>query len=302
MSLLDEIAGHPPVRPLLLALLLGTAGLSPAPGQSPAPVTLVAVPWERLSNTDVGREGAQVLAIQPDKWRHAEMSGYILHFRRETEARKVARELEANLQFVARLLGKSLLPPARKPHAFVFEDQEDWHGFLNVSGAPDWSGSLAIGEDLYLNVRNDPGTNRFRYGTLAHEATHAAVARLYPDRRWPTWLNEGFAEYVAAAGVADRKNQSVRRHQGTLTSATLTFAELEAIRKYPENPVEVVRLYESSERLVRFLFSEFPPERFPQFVDAMLDGLGLEASLWRCYGDRFKDWDSLLRRYEQPTR
>jgi hypothetical protein len=279
-------------------LLVARAGASESPATS-GPTALTPLAWEQLSNTEVGPVGAHVLALQPSKWRHAETPAYILHFRRETEARKVDRELRHNLQFVARLLARPLPAIARKPHAFIFEDAEDWNAFLTVSGAPAWSGSLAIGQDLFLNVRGGSGRNRFDYGALAHEATHAVVARLYPGRPWPVWLNEGFAEYVSGAGVADRRNQTPGRHQEALPRATLTFAELERIAAYPSDPDAIHRLYESAERVVRFLFAEFPPERFPWFVDTLLDGLGFEAAMWRIYGDRFKDWDSLQRHYRQ---
>ena len=47
-------------------------------------------------------------------------------------------------------------------------------------------------DDLFLDVRAAQGG--FDSQTLAHETTHAIVARIYGGRRWPLWLNEGFAE------------------------------------------------------------------------------------------------------------
>jgi len=56
---------------------------------------------------------------------------------------------------------------------------------------------VAVHDDLFLNVH---GTGKgFESHTLAHETTHAVVARIYRNRRWPVWLSEGFADYVADA-------------------------------------------------------------------------------------------------------
>jgi hypothetical protein len=250
--------------------------------------------------------GTKAMAIDAAKWRHAETDHFILHFRRVTEAQKVAREVEYDLWFVATTLGA---PPERykkKSHVYVFEDEEEWKTFLGQTKVPPWSASFAFGDELFLNVRRvgggSGGSSNFDSSTLAHEATHAVIARIFPGERWPLWLNEGFAEYMGGASVAARKGQSVKRFQTRLQSAEMPLDRLEALTGYPETEIEVMQLYQTSEKLVRFLMNEFPKERFNDFLKATLAGKPLKETIPQVYSDKVKDWDAFLRRYERFTR
>lgn len=164
--------------------------------------------------------------------------------------------------------------------------------------APSWSASFAHGDELFLNIRRSEATGHFNSETLAHETTHAVVARLYPRGRWPLGLNEGFAEYMGGASVAARKNQSLKRHEQKLTAADLPLDQLFALDQYPGTQAEVSRLYQSGERFVRFMMTELPKERFPQFIEAILGGVKVQDAIVKIYGDKFKDFDEFKKAYK----
>jgi len=284
----------------LAAPLLALAQMNaPTPPQS-APLAEKA--WNALSDQEVSPLGMKALAINPQKWRHAETEHFIIHFRRMTEAQKVAREVEFDLWFVAKTLQAPPERYAKKSNVYVFEDTSEWKAFLAQSGAPIWAGSFANGDDLFLNVRGSDNGNHFDSKTLAHETTHAVVARLYPGRAWPLWLSEGFAEYMGGASVAARTHQSVRRHQEFLYGAEMPLDQMLALKQYPTDEMTVGQLYQSAEKLVRFLFNELPPERFPKFADAMMNGETLDAALASIYGDKVKDFTTFQRRYDRFTK
>ncbi len=276
----------------------GLVGPAFAGDPPPREIEVAEVPWEKLSDQEVGPYGTRALQHDPDKWRHAETPNYILHFRRVTEARKVARELEFSLWFVAEALGFKGARSEKKGHAYIFKDTEEWEAFIATTDLPTWAGSIAIGDELFLDVRNQTGDRRFNSGTLAHEATHAAIARLYGRRKWPLWLNEGFAEYVGAAGVAARRNQSVGRHQTDLPLATMKIEEIvKVVDAYPKDEEELGAFYQSSDRLVRFLMQQFPGENFPKLVDQILDGTPLYAAVIAVSEAKIPDEETFRKAY-----
>jgi hypothetical protein len=268
------------------------------PDEGPRDTPLVEKKWEELSNRDLGKDGKTAISIQPEKWKHAETDNFILHYRRVTEAQKVAREVEYDLWFVAKTLRATKDRYQRKSHVFVFKDEDEWRIFLSQTAAPPWAASFAYGDELFLNVRG-MDTGIFNSNTLAHETTHAVVARLFPNKRWPLWLNEGWAEYMGGASVAARKGQTVKAFQSRLHMADLPLSTMEGMKQYPDDPVQVAQLYQTAEKLVRFLMDQMPRERITQFIDAELNGKSLEASVTEIYGDKIKDWADFQKRYER---
>lgn len=299
------------------ALLFMLAAAFPAPAQFPssspgsgfqqAPepprdIPLVEKSRDQLSNQNFGAEGKLALSIKPEKWKHAETENFILHFRRFTEARKVAREVEYDLWFVAKALGANRDQYSRKSHVFIFEDEAEWNSFLPKTNASMWAGSFAQGDNLFLNVRQQNGMLDSR--TLAHETTHAVVARICGYGRmmqWPLWLNEGFAEYMGGTSVAARNHQRPDYQRHSLIQEDFPLDELTAARtRYPKDadPMKIAAFYRSAEKLVRFLMTKSPPERFPKFIDAIAGGGTLETAVTEVYGDQYKDFDTFRKKYE----
>lgn len=287
---------------LIVSVFAGPAAALSAQDDPSGEVPLVEKPWDQLSNKEVTPNGEKALAIAPKKWRHAETENFILHYRRVTEARKVAREIEYDIRFIAKTLGATPQQYKKRSHVFVFEDETEWNVFLGQTDIPSWTGSFALGDELFLNVRRSGETGRFDSQTLAHETTHAVVARLYPDKRWPLWLSEGFAEYMGSASVAARKNEMLKLRQHTLNFAQMPIDDLMAMNRYPEDAVAVERLYQTSEKLVRFIMDDLPRDRFLHFIDAILDGSPFKTALLMVYSSQIASYEDFERRYEKVTR
>lgn len=286
------------IRPIFaLVLLLAAAGTTEArnSGDAPPPreIRLVEKPQDQLSLQEVDDFGKIAFNIDPRKWKHAESENFVLHFRRATEARRVIREIEYTLWYTAQALGKSKADYLKKSHVFIFSGSGDWRSFLSETGVSSWAASFAYGDDLYLNIGG--AVEKFDSDILAHEVAHAAVSRLYPGKRWPLWLNEGFAEYIGSASIASRRGQSLASLQKKLGGNLLTLEQLVAIPKYPADLNEVPRLYRSSERAVRYMMTRYPQDRFPKFVDALLEGQELEAAVTSVYGDLVADYATFRR-------
>ena len=254
-------------------------------------------PFAQLSDQTISEEGKTALSIRPEMWLHGEINHFILHYRRITEAKRVALEIDYHLTYIAKVLGFGPERYARKSHVFIFEDEKDWKTFVDQVKAPPWAGSFAHGDELFLNVR-DGRTGMFDSQTLAHETTHAVVARLYPGHRWPRWLSEGFAEQMSGASTSARMGQYNQRLLRHFESATLPLDKLTAMTDYPQDVMAVHQLYQSSEKLVRFLMLNNPADRFPKLLDLVVtNGEPMETAIPKIYGDKYKDYAAFAAAY-----
>ncbi|HEY5893454.1 MAG TPA: hypothetical protein VIT91_09505 [Chthoniobacterales bacterium] len=278
----------------------GQAPLATPPRQTPLNDVLAAsVPADGISE-----KGQMALAIKPEKWRTAETPNFYIHYRRQTEARKVAREIEFDLFIIAQTLGVQPSRYSKKSHVYVFEDENEWREFIIKADMPEWVASFAHGDELFLNVRETRGSAPFDSRTLAHETTHAVVARIYgPQNGWPLWLNEGFAEYMGGAAISARKNQTLKRHFDPLFAngniIPMSLDELEQTKIYPQS--SVARLYESGQAAVRLLMISGPPDRFVQLVNMLTAGKTLAEGVEALYGDKFKNYDDFKKAYFKIT-
>ncbi|MEO7933035.1 MAG: hypothetical protein ABIT76_07745 [Chthoniobacterales bacterium] len=283
---------------LILGLALQSSYSQLTPPQPPRETPLAEIAPDKVPQEGISEKGQVALAILPEKWKVAETPNFYIHFRRMTEARKVGREVEFNLAFIAAQLGTTPAQYARKSHVYVFEDAGEWASFVAKTQMPEWTSSFAYGDELFLNVRGQNGGS-FDSQTLAHETTHAVVARIYRERRWPLWLNEGVAEYMGSAAVAGRKNQTLKRLQNRLEVADMPLEELIHLEAYPQNTKDVSRLYQTSERFVRFLMSKGTSQQFVGFADALIAGQTVEQAIAANYHQTFPDFKKFQADYEK---
>ena len=196
-------------------------------------INFVEKPWDQLPNHDIGEQGQLALEVRPNAWLHGESPSWILHYRRITEAKRVALEIDFHMNFVARTLGAQPEQVAHKANVFIFEDDKDWKEFMARRGADrlSFAASFAIGENLFLNVRNGT-TGMFNSQLLAHETTHAIVARIF-HRYPPLWLSEGFAEEMSGRSTGARMGQYNQRLLQHARTPLLSVDQILAIQQYP---------------------------------------------------------------------
>ena len=279
--------------------------ISPATSGRADAIQFEQKPWETLANHDVGPEGNVALSIRPNLWLHGETPNWILHYRRITEAKRVALEIDFHITFVAKALGATPDQIAHKANVFIFEDDKDWKEFMSkvtaVSRVSPWAASFASGQDLFLNVRNGQ-TGTFDSQTLAHETTHAVVARIYPHQHCPLWLNEGFAEAMSGESVGARMGQYNQRLLHPFHAALLSPEQLVAMEVYPTEMMAVWQLYQSAEKLVRFIRTDAPKERFPELFKALVSGEPVTAAIPRIYPEKYPTYEVFKDRYTRMAR
>jgi hypothetical protein len=257
--------------------------------------------WGQLSNREISYVGSEALAMNPRGWYHGETENFIIHYRNFSDALQIAREIEFDLWYVAKTLGAGKDQYARKSHVYVFQDDKEWQAFVKQAHHQEaWAHSFAVHDELFLNVH---GTGQgFESHTLAHETTHAVVARIYGNRRWPLWLNEGFADYMADTCGAVRRGLQPGANPRNLPSATMTLTELIGVSRYPEDPVDVTPVYDTGTKFVRYLFTKYPAGLFPRFVDRLLAGAPAPLALVEVYGDEFRDLPAFDKRFQTSIR
>ena len=281
-----------------MKFLLGTLLLCTAcamAGSPPADVRLE--PLTTASGSTDHPLGKLALSTAPEKWKHAQTPHFIFHYRRVTEAQRAAREIEFTLWYVAQSLGAAPERYAKKSHVYVFQDAREWTQFRHDAGMPKWTASFASGDDLFLHI-GGPG-EEFDSRILAHETVHAVIARLYPGKRWPLWLNEGFADHMAGVSMAARKRVWAKGLERELKNAKITLNELVGLTHYPAGTEESTAFYQSSEKLVRFLLTAYPKEHFPKFVETMLTDKPFREAVVEVYSEQAKDYAAFLKKYEQ---
>ena len=253
--------------------------------------------WSLADDKSVSEVGKIALGLNAGDWKTCQTEHFIVHFRRQTEARRVARQIEFDLWFVAKALGFSKKDYAMTSHVYVFEGTAEWQSFLHKADMPDWVAAFARGDELFLNVRGSGGDRDTGESQIAHETTHAVVARLYPRQQWPLWLNEGMAEYMSSASVAARRGKFVGRLQNSMEMGLLPLDELVTMEQYPADTTKVAMLYRTSEALVRYLHEAHGTEKFREFIQTMVTGKSLKDTIAQVYPNDYKDWDAFEAAY-----
>jgi hypothetical protein len=179
-----------------LVLLFATSALGQSPG--PGLNALPEVEFTRLSQRDPNPLGVKALAIRPEQWKHGETDHFIYHFVDSFVATAVSVEAEFHYRVVAKELRREEPPGDVKSHIYIFQKPADWQQFQSAGKLEPWTGGIQSQGSLFI-VR-DPSF-KFSDNSLGHEIAHLIIHRYYPDGI-PTWLNEGFAQFVSKGAQA----------------------------------------------------------------------------------------------------
>ena len=78
--------------------------------------------------------------------------------------------------------------------------------------------------------------------------------------------------------------------------------DLFRLSRYPDDYLGLPQLYDTSTKLIRYLFQKYPAELFPKFVDGMLAGASAPSALVEIYGDEFRDMSAFQKKFETLIR
>jgi hypothetical protein len=247
---------------------------------------LLPIPDDRSKQVPFGFHGRD--AIKKEPWRHAETAHFIVHFVEESDARLTMQYIEGAFTMVTGLLNLDPQRAARKSHVFVFPNQLSWYAYRAAIGLSDTVGGFAYKTELLLPAADRKEDRDESIKTLCHEVTHAIVARFYPSRKLPLWLNEGLADYVAARTIATKRSQPVEKYLRKKSDASIDVPKLLDRIKYGESttPDRLEVFYSNSEKCVRAILEKLPIEDFPKFVNALAAGNLPQPALAAAYGKK----------------
>jgi hypothetical protein len=274
-----------------------TARLTP-----PVP-RLQEVPTDLSKKYPFGHNGQE--AINERAWKHAESDHFVVHYTDLASVKPVIDYIENAYCVVVQLLQVEEARGAAKSHVFVFPDSPSWLAWLGKHNLPPQVAGYAYKAELLFGAGQDKDDY---IKTICHEATHAIVARYYPGRRLPLWLNEGLADYSASRAIALKRNQKLQKFLGAGT-IDRDLRPVFARKGYEDAPkasapasgpkmvrafdpagqlAEIEKLrtfYRTSERCVMALNEHVDSANFPKFVNLLAAGNPTDLALRTAYGN-----------------
>jgi len=175
-------------------------------------------------------------------------------------------------------IDESKLAKKRKPVVNIYRNKEQYM----ASGAPAGSSGLFDARARRLKLYHDFADPRFTLDVLFHEGTHLMIHLLHPGFVFPTWVNEGLAEYYGAS-VLDEDNgiQYGRVQEGRLAVLRYALAEegyipLEKVLMTPQSRFKSIH-YAEAWGLVHFMLEHKKyRSKFMGYFNALVSGIGLE--------------------------
>jgi hypothetical protein len=203
-------------------------------------------------------------------------------------------EAESYYRLVVMELQRDQPPGDTKSHIYVFQRPADWQQFQTVGHLEKWTGGIYSQGSLF--ILRDPNY-KFSDNSLAHEIAHLVLHRFYADGI-PSWLDEGFAQYVSKSAQASyrraRGYDAKPRSQAIAKQDLIPLAALVAMTQPPSDHVDT--FYNESERLVRFLASTDKPG-FLTLLDALARHQPFESTLLRIYVREFSSSAALEEKF-----
>ncbi len=180
--------------------------------------------------------------------------------------------------------------PEDRVTAILYSGQQ----FRDVTRSPSWAGAIFDGT-IKLPAGGLTEKTRLLEKTLFHEYGHAVVLRMAKGKRVPTWLNEGFAQYVEG-DRSDKRDSFIKQ---LASSGRLSLRNLEgSFLGLDSNGAQVA--YTASLSSVEYLIDEFGISSVKWILEALGRGMSMDdamrKSIYLSY-DNFEDsWLSSLKR------
>lgn len=223
-----------------------------------------------------GVHGREVIGRH--RWVHAQTPHFIVHYLSESDAKLSMHYIEFAYSAVVGLLGLDPQRGAQKGHVFLFSSDAQWQAYLAQSHKDPRLGGFAYKNELLMPVVASHDSSK----TLCHEVTHAIVSRFYPGAKPPLWLNEGFAEYVAALTLSAKSGNPVDKYMSSKADRPMNVGDVFHRVRYGGN--SVFSFYANSAWCVRTLCEKLPADGFPRFFNAVTAGNSSDVAFRVSYG------------------
>jgi len=256
----------------------------------PGQYHLAMLPFERLSDHNVSRQGDAALNIKTVNWQHSESDHFIFHTETGFAVPQLTAWAEWSYAAIKSDFGITQDLFERKCHVYVFLNEQAWHGFVGSSKMEPWTGGWCTGRELFFWARPN---FKFQGTTLPHEMTHLVLYR-FVGGDIPLWLNEGLAEFE---GIRLYRNYLKLRGL-TLTNVRdhvnpdqyITLDNLTSAVDYPRSTDDVVAFYTESQRLINFLYhQDGGAGPLVRFLKLQAQGSRFDSAWQEIYSSKYTD-------------
>jgi hypothetical protein len=191
---------------------------------------------------------------------------------------EVAEQAEAAIPKVTAVWGSHwarrvvvLVPPSQRVMGLVTSDSGDLDQIAALTTSEvstDRGRAAPVGDRITINPRTWPSLGRIGAAVVVrHELTHVA-SRADTGRQTPTWVAEGFADYVGFRGVDIPVGQAAAE-LGAQVRASRVPMHLPTGRAFRGSGISLPRAYEVSWLACRSIAARYGQARLVQFYRAV---------------------------------
>ncbi|HBL15790.1 MAG: hypothetical protein A2X36_06315 [Elusimicrobia bacterium GWA2_69_24] len=182
-------------------------------------------------------------------------------------AQAVSRMAEQDYQRIIADAGLWHFRPGGLYPIVVYRDADE---YLRKTGAPPWSGGIAVGNAIY--TYEGPGLAR----TLAHEITHLLFHEYMGGRNSLRWFNEGLAVYEEMQAAESAQKPELEEWLAASHKRPMPLAELAA---YSPGDSRTRAWYGQSASVVRYLVETGGRSGVEKFLQAAKGGANLDQAV-----------------------
>jgi len=161
-------------------------------------------------------------------------------------------------------LNKIFGPIGKKIQIYLFDNKGDMWSYSGIHYYPEWVTGFTSSNLTY-----------YQYGTklhnrITHELCHMYIQH-FSNSRVPTWLNEGFCEYVTFPDNTENLLHLMK------TKTILPFEKLDfcghmSLLKYDQDPLDKNICYHQAHNFVRYLVNNFGLDIVKKMITTKHDG------------------------------
>ena len=171
---------------------------------------------ERSDKYKIAVERVKKEVLGMKGWWYAETANYIMKSNMEKKERKVAIEIQKNLESMREVFERTLPPKGvieRVSVVTVLKSRTEFLKYLEGTGVPDWAGGVWMpsrGELVLYNIKNSKtGTME----VLGHEAFHQYLTCATDAQTSPVWFNEGTAGFFEGTILKKSGQAKIGEHR-----------------------------------------------------------------------------------------
>jgi len=169
----------------------------------------------------------------------------------------------------------------------VYKDVDE---YLEKTGAPRWSGGVAIGNAIYT-FEGPSLTN-----TLAHETTHLIFQEYMGGPGRLGWFNEGLAVYEELQVSSPEKKREIEAWLAESHASPMPFSEMVS---YVPGDRRTHQWYGQAASVARYLVEVGGRTGVAKFLETTKAGTGVDAALAQAFPALCTDLPSLERHWRE---